>query len=78
MKKEIIIKGIIVLGALFCLNPYTLIFIGLPIYFLGLILLFVKNNRLQRKQKIKWAIYPFASVLLIYLLVMSVFYLFKL
>ncbi len=78
MKRSLISKAVIVLGGLTCLNPYTVI-IGLPIYLLGVFLLLLwVGDGLGKRQKIKWSIYPFLSIILIYIVVIGVVYLFKL
>ncbi len=73
--KSYLSKGLITIGGLLCLNPYSLI-AGLPIFLIGIILIILFYN--DKKVRINWIAFPLVLIIFLYVIVMGTIYFFKL
>lgn len=65
------IRVLIILGTIFGIHPF-LIIISTPLYFSGVILLWVKID-IKRNLKLKWTLYPLIVIICIWILLTSNF-----
>ena len=69
------IKVLIITGATFGILPWFII-ISAPLYFLGVVLLWVKVD-LKRKVKLKWTFYPLLGILCAWVVIILIAFLFE-